>query len=532
VGLLASRAMKRLKSYLAGSWHEGQGDPIVLHNPATEAPVAELSRATGLGEALAHARTVGGPALRALTFAQRGALLARLAKRVHAHREALLDLAMDNGGNTRGDAKFDIDGGTAVLASYAELAAELGDAPWLLEGEATPIMRGSKLRAQHVLVPRLGVAIHINAFNFPAWGMLGKLAVALACGMPVVCKPATSTAVVAARIAEIMVEEGELPPGAFSLLLGPAGDLLDHVGPHDVVAFTGSADTGARIRSHAQVVAHGVRVNVEADSLNAVVLGPDLEPGTELFDLAIRDLVTELTQKAGQKCTATRRILVPTACLPAVREVLRERLADMASKTGDPASKEVRMGPLSTAQQLHDARAGVGALSGSATRIVGDPERRSFVGVPEGKGWFLEPILFEATPEAALDPSAAFHRLEVFGPVATLLPYDGTVATAARIVAAGEGSLVSTVYSDDRAFVSAAVVALAPLLGRLVIADEKSAAGSMSPGCVFPVVNHGGPGRAGGGGELGGRAGMQLYLQRTTIQGGGSQLARLLGTSG
>jgi phenylacetic acid degradation protein PaaN len=531
VGLLASRAMKRLKSYLAGSWHEGQGDPIVLHNPATEAPVAELRPATGLGDALRHAREVGGPALRALGYPGRGALLGRLAKLVHAHREELLDLAMENGGNTRGDAKFDVDGGTAVLAAYAELAGKLGDAPWLLDGEAEPIMRGSKIRAQHVLVPRLGVAIHVNAFNFPAWGMLGKLAVALACGMPVLTKPATSTAVVAARIGEILVHEGELPPGAFSLLLGPAGDLLDHVGPHDVVAFTGSADTGARIRGHARVVERGVRVNVEADSLNAVVLGPDVEPGSELFDLAIRDLVTELTQKAGQKCTATRRVLVPQARLDDVREVLRERLADVAAKTGDPAQKEVRMGPLSTAQQLRDAQAGLRALAAGATRIAGDPERRSFVGVPEGKGWFLEPILFEATAEAALDPTAAFHRIEVFGPVATLLPYDGSVAAAARIVGAGEGSLVSTVYSDDRAFTSEAVAALSPLLGRLVIADEKSANGSMSPGCVFPVVNHGGPGRAGGGGELGGRAGMQLYLQRTTIQGGASPLSRLLGTS-
>lgn len=530
-GLLACRAMKRLRSYLAGSWHEGQGDPIILHNPATESPVAELGRATELGAALRHAREVGGPVLRALSFAQRGALLARLAKLVHAHREELLDLAMENGGNTRGDAKFDVDGGIAVLAAYAELAGTLGDAPWLLEGEAEPLMRGSKLRAQHVLLPRLGVAIHINAFNFPAWGMLGKLAVALLCGVPVVSKPATSTAVVAARIAEILVAEGELPAGAFSLLLGPAGDLLDHVGPQDVVAFTGSADTGARIRGHAAVIAHGVRVNVEADSLNAVVLGPDLEPGSELFDLAIRDLVTELTQKAGQKCTATRRILVPSTRLDEVRQALVERLADMAAKTGDPAHKDVRMGPLSTAQQLHDARAGLATLCKSATRIVGDPERRSFVGAPEGKGWFLEPVLLEATADAALDPTAAFHRVEVFAPVATILPYDGTVATAARIVSAGEGSLVSTVYSDDRAFVAEAVTALAPLLGRLVLADEKSARGSMSPGCVFPVVNHGGPGRAGGGGELGGRAGMQLYLQRTTIQGGGSQLARLLGTS-
>ncbi|MEM7151238.1 MAG: 3,4-dehydroadipyl-CoA semialdehyde dehydrogenase [Myxococcota bacterium] len=519
--------MKLLKSYLAGAWQEGQGDRIVLHNPTTEAPVAELCRATDLGAALAHARDVGGPALRAMSFAERGALLKKLAKLLHGHREALIEIAIENGGNTRGDAKFDIDGATAVLASYGHLASELGDAPWIVESEAVELMRGSKIRAQHVLLPRHGAAIHINAFNFPAWGMVGKLAVALLAGVPVLSKPATSTAALAARIAEILVEEGELPAGSFSFLAGPAGDLLDHVGSQDVVAFTGSADTGSRIRNHAAVVKNGVRVNVEADSLNAVVIGPDVESGTELFDLVIRDLVIEITQKAGQKCTATRRILVPEARLEEIREVLVERLGDI--KVGDPSQKEVRMGPLSTAQQLRDAKAGIDKLGASAQRVSGDPERSEFVGVEQGKGWFIEPILMQATAEAALDASSAFHQLEVFGPVATLLPYDGQVQTAASIIAAGEGSLVTTVYTDDRAWLADAVANLSPYLGRLVVADEKAARASMSPGCVFPVVNHGGPGRAGGGGELGGRAGMELYLQRTTIQGGGSQLARLLG---
>lgn len=520
--------MMQLKSYLAGAWNEGQGDPIALYNPTTEAPMAELRRAGDLSAALQYTRTVGGASLRAMSFAERGALLKRLAKLIHGHREALIEVAIANGGNTRGDAKFDIDGATAVLATYGHLASELGEAPWMLAGDAVELMRGSKIRAQHVFVPRHGAAIHINAYNFPAWGMVGKLAVSLLAGMPVLSKPATSTAALAARIAEIMVDEGELPEGAFSILVGPAGDLLDHVGPQDVIAFTGSADTGAKIRTHEAVVAKGVRVNVEADSLNAVVIGPDVEPGTELFDLAIRDCVTELTQKAGQKCTATRRILVPQARLEEIREVLVERLGDIAAKTGDPSTKEVRMGPLSTAAQLRDTKAGLDTLAGSAQRISGDPNRTEFIG-SDGKGWFLEPILFEATAEAAADPSSAFHRVEVFGPVSTLLPYDGTVGAAAKIIAAGEGSLVTTVYSDDRSFVADAVANLSPYLGRLVVADEKAARASLSPGCVFPVVNHGGPGRAGGGGELGGRAGLELYMQRTTIQGGGSQLARLLG---
>ena len=388
-------------------------------------------------------------------------------------------------------------------------------------------MRGSKIRAHDVLLPRRGLAIHINAFNFPAWGMVGKLAVALLAGMPVLSKPATSTSALAARVGEILVESALLPDGAFQLLLGPAGDLLDHVGPQDVIAFTGSADTGARIRGHAQVVKAGARVNVEADSLNAVVIGPDVETGTELYDLLVRDLVTELTQKAGQKCTATRRVLVPESLLESLRESLTDRLTEIAAKTGDPAADGVRMGPLSTRSQLDDGRAGIATLEANAKRVHGDPNRTDFVGA-ESKGYFLEPILLEATPEAAADPASAFHNTEVFGPVATLLPYDGAVQTAATIIAAGQGSLVSTVYSDDRTFTADAVAELSPYLGRLVLASEKVAGASISPGCVFPIAVHGGPGRAGGGAELGGLTGLELYMQRTSIQGGGGQLARLL----
>jgi len=244
-----------------------------------------------------------------------------------------------------------------------------------------------------------------------------------------------------------------------------------------------------------------------------------------LFDLVVRDCVTEITQKAGQKCTATRRILVPESALESVREALLERLADIAGRTGDPKQDGMRMGPLSTRSQLEDARKGIAALETNARRILGDPQRTDFGGAA---GYFLEPVLFEATAEAAKDPSSVFHQREVFGPVATLLPYDGTVETAAAIIAAGEGSLVSTLYTDDREFAASAVAEMAPYLGRLVVASEKSAAASVSPGCVFPVVVHGGPGRAGGGAELGGVTGLALYMQRTSIQGGGSQLARML----
>jgi oxepin-CoA hydrolase/3-oxo-5,6-dehydrosuberyl-CoA semialdehyde dehydrogenase len=522
--------MKQLGSFLQGQWQPGTGDEVALMNPTTEATVATVRHATDLDKAVAYGRDVGGPALRAMSYAERGELLSSWSKAIYEHREDLIALAIENGGNTRGDAKFDIDGALGVLALYAEIAQELGDHPWIVDGEAASLLRGGKLRAQHIYLPRRGLAVHINAFNFPAWGMIGKAAVSLLAGMPTLSKPATSTCVVAHRIVEILHEAELIPAGTFQLLTGSAGDLLDHLGPHDVIAFTGSASTGARIRGHENVIANSVRVNIEADSLNAVVIGADVESGTELFDLVVRDCVTEITQKAGQKCTATRRILVPSASLDAFREILVERLGDMAAITGDPSDKANRMGPLSTKQQLDDGRAGVRRLTEHAKIVRGDPERSEFAGVEKGKGYFMEPILLEATAETALDPKAAFHQTEVFGPVATLLPYDGSAAQASTIVGLGEGSLVSTVYTDDRAFLAEAVVGLAPVLGRLVVADEKIAGASIAPGCVFAAANHGGPGRAGSGEELGGRHGMALYMQRTAIQGGAGQLARLLGT--
>jgi oxepin-CoA hydrolase/3-oxo-5,6-dehydrosuberyl-CoA semialdehyde dehydrogenase len=452
-----------------------------------------------------------------------------MAKAFHGHRDELLDLATLNGGNTRGDGKFDVDGAIAVLAHYAELAKSQPETSWLLADEATPLFHTSKLRAQQVWTPRHGIAIHINAFNFPAWGMFGKAAVSILAGMPFLTKPATSTTLVAHRMAEILVAADILPKGAFQFLAGPVGDLLDHVGAQDVIAFTGSAATGARIRTHARVVAKGTRTNIEADSLNAVLVGPDVTAGSELFDRVLKDLETEITQKAGQKCTATRRVLVPEALLSDLQEALSERLSAVAAKTGDPRDKGTRMGPLSTAQQVADARTGIGQLREHARLVLGDPMRDTFHATTPGKGYFIEPMLLVASPEAALSPDSAFHHVEVFGPVSTLLPYDGTIATAARIVGLGEGSLVTTVYSDDRAFVGEAIVNVAPHVGRLVLTDDKHAGAALPPGGVLPTAHHGGPGRAGGGQELGGRAGLELYLQRTTLQGGAAWIGKLLG---
>ena len=521
----------QLDSYLDGSWQPGDGSPRPLINPATEQEIAHIRSVTGsLAGAVRWGREVGGPNLRKLSFAERGALLKKMAQVIHEAREELIDVAVQNGGNTRKDAKFDIDGGIAVLAHYAYLSKSLGEHPWIVADEAAEVFRSSKIRAEHVFVPRHGLAIHINAFNFPAWGMLGKAAVSLLAGMPVLSKPATSTALLAHHLFKLLLEADCFPEGSFQLLMGSAGDLLDQVGPQDVIAFTGSQGVGNTIKTHPRVVAAGTRVNLEADSLNAVVIGPDVEPGTELFDLVIRDLVTELTQKAGQKCTATRRVLVPESRLESIREVLFERLGDLRGKIGDPADKEVRMGPLTSRDQLDDARKGIATLGQDAEIVFGDPARNSgFVGIADGEGCFLEPIVLQAKPDKVADPSAAFHNHEVFAPVTTLIPYDGELASAATIIGLGNGSLVTTVYADDRAWLASAVAELGPHLGRLVIANEKFANASMSPGCVFPVANHGGPGRAGGGEELGGMFGMSLYMQRLAIQGGAALLAKILG---
>ncbi len=522
---------KQLDSYLEGSWQSGDGSARPLINPATEQEIANIRSITAsLAGAVRWGREVGGANLGKLSFAERGALLKKMAQVIHEAREELIDVAVQNGGNTRKDAKFDIDGGTAVLAHYAYLSKSLGEHPWIVEDEAAEVFRSSKIRAEHVLVPRRGLAIHINAFNFPAWGMLGKAAVSLLAGMPVLSKPATSTALLAHRLFSLLLDNACFPEGSFQLLMGSAGDLLDQVGAQDVIAFTGSQGVGTTIKTHPRVVAAGTRVNLEADSLNAVVIGPDVESGTELFDLVIRDLVIEMTQKAGQKCTATRRVLVPEATLDSVREALFDRLGEIAKKTGDPSDKDVRMGPLTSKDQLDDARKGIATLSKDAEIVHGDPSRNDgFIGVKPGEGWFLEPIVLQAKPDKVAEPEAAFHNHEVFAPVTTLLPYDGELASAANIIALGNGSLVSTVYSDDRDWLAKAIAQIGPYLGRLVVANEKFANASMSPGCVFPVANHGGPGRAGGGEELGGVHGMSLYMQRVAIQGGASQLARLLG---
>ncbi|HEY8075294.1 MAG TPA: 3,4-dehydroadipyl-CoA semialdehyde dehydrogenase [Labilithrix sp.] len=501
--------MIELGSYVAGKWVKGTGKPATLVNPATEEALATTStEGVDFGALLAHARTHGGPALRAMTFAQRGEMLRAMSRAIHAHRDELLTIAQQNGGNTRGDAKFDVDGASGTLAAYADLAPELGDGHVLADGDGVALGRGARLYGQHIYVPREGVAVHINAFNFPAWGLAEKAATALLAGMPVVTKPATSTALVAHRMVEIFVSEKLLPEGALSLVCGSTGDLLDRLGGQDVLAFTGSSITAAKLREGKSVVRDATRINVEADSLNAAVLGPDVDDGSDVMTLFVNDVIREMTQKTGQKCTAIRRIYVPKDKVDGVIERLRERLA--AVKVGDPMREEIGMGPVSTAQQLRDVRDGIQKLSTCAKIVQGG------AGEVAPKGYFVAPTLLLSTAPAASD---AVHTHEVFGPVATVCAYDGAVASAVALVAAGGGGLVTSVYADDKDFVRGMVLGIAPFHGRIMIGSSKVAGQSLPPGMALPQLIHGGPGRAGGGEELGGRRGMTFYMQRTALQG-------------
>ena len=503
-----------LRSYLSGAWATGTGRTSTLHNPTTGAAVAQsCTEGLDFGAALAFARERGGPALRALSFAERGALLSAMASALHEHRAELLQLSTLNGGNTRGDAKFDVDGATGTLAWYAKLGANLGDRSFLVDGETVQLARNPRYVGQHVRLPRHGVAVHINAFNFPAWGFGEKAAVALLAGVPVVCKPATSTALLTERMFEILVDANVLPEGAISLVAGSAGDLLDHLGPQDALAFTGSSDTGAYIRGRDNVTRLGVRVNVEADSLNAAVLGPDVEVDTDTFDMFLREVGKDMSQKAGQKCTAIRRIFVPRDSLDTVREALVEQAAGFVH--GDPALSQVNVGPVATATQHEDVRAGVKKLAAAGRFVLGD----GGPGTPQGDGvdggYFVAPTIIEVDgPDAAV-----VHDLEVFGPVQTIIPYDGSADEVVAAVARGRGGLVSTVYTDDKRFAMDAVLGLAPHHGRICIGGRKVADHSPGPGTVLPQMVHGGPGRAGGGEELGGERGLHFYMQRTAVQG-------------
>jgi len=502
--------MQVLSSYVCGRWMPGSGTAQTLVNPATEASLATASsEGVDLAAALEHARNTGGPALRALSFAERGALLQGMADALQEARDELLALNVANGGNTRSDAKFDVDGAIATLLAYAELGQALGAGKFLVDGDGIQLGRSPRFHGQHLAVPRHGVAVHINAFNFPAWGLAEKAAAALLAGMPVLSKPATATAMAAHRAMQVIVEAKVLPEGALQMLVGAPRDLPALLGAQDVLAFTGSGETGERIRALPNIIRNSVRVNVEADSLNAAVLGQDVEHRSDMYELFLKEVLRDITQKAGQKCTAIRRIVVPKELMAAVKEDLVEMLG--ATKVGDPADEETRMGPLASGAQMKDVLSGMERLATEGQRLAGKPGRLS------EKGFFVSPGLFE------IENGKAVHEHEVFGPVASLLPYTDNPAA---IVSRGNGGLVCSIYSEDASFIEEAVAGVAPWHGRIYLGHPKIEL-SPGPGTVLPQLVHGGPGRAGGGEELGGRRALSFYLQRVALEGSRPVIAAL-----
>jgi oxepin-CoA hydrolase/3-oxo-5,6-dehydrosuberyl-CoA semialdehyde dehydrogenase len=512
--------MLTLKSYAAGEWTAGAGEPRTLRHAVTGEPIAEVSsQGVDFLGMLDYGRSKAGPRLRQMSFPERAAVLKQMAGVLNEHLDELHEIAASYGA-TKKDALFDVDGGIGTLAFYASLGKkQLPNASFLVDGDAAPLSKEGHFVGRHIYVPLEGVAVQINAYNFPSWGMLEKLAPAFLAGMPSIVKPATPSAWLTYRMVEILIASGVVPEGALQLICGSVGDLLDHLTCQDMVSFTGSAPTGAKIRSHPNIVRNAVRVNIEADSLNCILLGPDVEPDSGTFRAFEKEVVSEMTVKAGQKCTAIRRILVPAGCLDDVVASLETRLAKIS--VGDPSQEGIRMGPLVDEDAVRTARDGLQTLSAEAEIVYGDPARGGFE--PAG-GAFMEPVLLLCREG---DKARAIHDVEVFGPAATILGYRDT-EQAIELARRGGGSLVGSIFTEDEAFAAEATFGLAPYHGRLMVMNEKAAAESTGHGVVMPHLVHGGPGRAGGGEELGGIRSLHHYMQRVALQGDPERLDKLL----
>ncbi|MEU2281134.1 phenylacetic acid degradation bifunctional protein PaaZ [Streptomyces sp. NPDC013178] len=481
------------------------------------------SEGLDLAGAFGHARRTGGPALRALTFHQRSGLLDALAAAVRARREELYALSA-RAGATLTDARYDVDGGIRVLRDYATRArAELPDAPHLVEGPAERLARGDDFLGVHLCTPSPGLMLQVNAFNFPVWAPLEKLAQAVLAGMPSVVKPATPTAYLTAHLVRIVTEAGVLPPGALQMVAGSVRPALGLLAEQDVLSFTGSAATAATLRTHPNLVARSVRFNAEADSVNAIVLAPDVTPGSPLFEAFVREVVTEMTVKAGQKCTAIRRVLVPRENEPAVLDALSSALD--AVTVGHPAADGVRMGAVVSLEQRDDVRRAARRIAESGRFVHGDPDKVRVVDADPERGAFLDTLLISADPDAS-----APHEVEPFGPAASVLAYRDT-AHALDLLARGRGSLAASAVGDDLAWTTAFVRETAAWHGRLHLLDSANMDRTTGHGSPLPALRHGGPGRAGGGSEMAGIRGVLDLMQRTALQASPRLLDSLTGGS-
>ncbi|MEW6639102.1 MAG: phenylacetic acid degradation bifunctional protein PaaZ [Pseudomonadota bacterium] len=515
----------KLESFVRGHWTAPGRDLIDIRSAVTGDVVAEAHvGGLDMGATLAYARTVGGPNLRRLTFHQRADLLKRLAQHLTERKDELYKLSFQTGA-TRTDNMIDIDGGIGTLFVYASKGRrELPNSTFLLDGAVESLGKTGAFAGQHIVTSLQGVAVHINAFNFPCWGLLEKLAPALLAGVPVVTKPATVTAYVAHALVRMIQASGILPAGALQFIVGPTGDLLDHLTCQDVVSFTGSAATSEMLQRHPVIAREAVRFVAERDSLNAAILAPDAAPGTPEFDLFIKEVAKEMTVKAGQKCTAIRRAFAPASHVSAVIDALRERLAKV--QVGNPELDTVRMGPVVGQSQRRDVLAHVERLRQEAELVAGDPDNFAVEGADKVRGAFIPPLLLHCA-----DPlrANAVHAVEAFGPVATVMGYDG-LDQAIALANRGGGSLVASVYTHDPRVASDLVFGIGTFHGRLVLIDRDCAKEQTGHGSPMPHMVHGGPGRAGGGEELGGVRSLSHYMQRTALQGSPRMLTGVTGS--
>lgn len=515
--------MLRPASYAMANWIEPGADARAIHGPVTGALIAQAGGAPlDVQGMLDWARTTGGPALRAMTFHERAKMIKAVAVYLNGRKEELYALNPLTGA-TRRDGAIDIDGGIGTMMVIAGKGRrEMPDGHVYVDGEVEQLSRGGTFLGQHIAVPLQGVAVHINAFNFPVWGMLEKLAPTLLAGMPAIVKPATQTCYLTEACFRMIIDSGLLPDGAVQLVVGGVGDMLDRLGAQDVVSFTGSADTALHLRVNPHLMRNSVRFHAEQDSLNATILGPDAVAGTPEFDLFIKETANEITTKAGQKCTAIRRVIVPAGAMEDVSAALMARLA--GTTIGDPADEGVRMGALASSAQKADVLSKLQALTGETVRLTGDPETVDLMGAgPDGA--FLSPTLLRCD-----DPDAAHavHELEAFGPVSTLIPYRD-LDHATELANRGGGSLVASLITHDSQVARQVALASAAWHGRLYIAGRDSAAEATGHGAPLPHMVHGGPGRAGGGEELGGVRGVLHYMQRTAIQGSPDVITAITG---
>ncbi len=514
--------MNTLQSHIAGRWI-GATPAVTLNSALDGRPVAAThAEIIDFAEAVAHARRVGGPALMKTDFQQRAAILKALAKLLLERKEELYTISAHTGA-TRADSWVDIEGGSGTLFAYASVAGnELPSGNLVHEGPVIPLGKQGRFAGTHVLVPRGGVAVHINAFNFPVWGLLEKFAPTFLAGMPCIGKPASATSYLTEACVRIMLDSGLLPEGALQLVIGGTGDLLDRLDGQDVVTFTGSADTAARLRVHPNLIRHSVPFNAEADSLNCAILAPDVTPDAPEFDLFVKEVAREMTVKAGQKCTAIRRAIVPRQHLDAVAQALRARLA--RTVVGNPAVEGVKMGALASRAQQADVAERVAQLLQGAEAVFS--ERDGFQ--PQGEGT-ADGAFFSPTLLLARDPmNSAAHDVEAFGPVSTLMPYDD-LGEAIALAARGKGSLVGSLVTHDPAIAARVIPVAAAHHGRLLVLDREAAPESTGHGSPLPQLKHGGPGRAGGGEELGGVRAVKHYLQRCAVQGSPTMLAAVTG---